>query len=110
MCCVVNNFTRPRVVVQRRDGEWHVLVIVRVRLQVLLFLGDPENPNELSRKFWSAAILVLRTIITGKNGPPGPILPGKNGPILKNLVRVLARWIYRTEQCIGESDSSSFTH
>ena len=38
-------------------------------------------------EFWSAVILVRRTKITGKNGPPGLIFLGKIGPTLKYLVR-----------------------
>ena len=30
--------------------KWLVLVIVRVRIQALLLLGDPENPKELIRR------------------------------------------------------------
>ena len=43
--------------------------------------------SDLSRNFWSAEILVRRTKITGKNGPPGLNFPGKIGPTLKYLVR-----------------------
>ena len=77
----------------RRDKFWwenpYTLLISRARRTVQPFSLVSKQIVVLSRKFWSAVISVRRTIITGKNGPPGPILPGKNGPTLKNLVLVL---------------------
>ena len=45
----------------------------------------PSHAECSVTKFWSAVIILVRR--TGENGPPAPILPGKKGPTLINLVR-----------------------
>ena len=54
---------------------------------VMELFGRPVTEFLVRGNFWSAVILVRRTKITGKNGPPGLIFLGKIGPTLKYLVR-----------------------
>ena len=53
-----------------------------------LYSSIRRNSIGMSRKFWSAKILVRGTEIFDKIGPGGPIFSEKNGPCLKKMVRV----------------------